>query len=112
MTHQDCILCKIIAGDIPSVIIKETDDFIVIKDIAPKAPIHYLIVPKKHIANLQTATDADQALLGSLLLMSKELSKDLPSPQEYRLVSNNGPSVGQSVFHIHLHFMAGKQFAE
>lgn len=112
MSHQGCVFCKIIAGDIPAAKIKETDDLIVLKDIAPKAPIHYLIIPKKHIANLQTASDDDQILLGSMLLMSKELSKDLSSPQEYRLVSNNGPSVGQSVFHIHIHFMAGQRFAE
>jgi len=117
MAHQnngcsDCIFCKIIAGDIPSERIKETDDLIVLKDIAPKAPIHYLIIPKKHIPNLQLAEQADQALLGSTLLMAKELSKDLSEPQEFRLVSNNGSSVGQSVFHLHVHFLAGKQFAE
>ena len=112
MKHQSCIFCKIITGDIPSEKIKETSDLIVLKDIAPKAPIHYLIIPKKHIPDLQSASDLDQELLGSILLMSKELSQDLLTPQEFRLVSNNGSSVGQSVFHVHFHFLAGKQFSE
>lgn len=113
MSNQEpSIFSKIISGEIPSEKIKETDDLIVIKDIAPQAPIHYLIIPKKPIPNLQSATDLDQALLGSILLMSKELAKDLPDPQEYRLVCNNGASVGQTVFHLHFHFMAGKQFSE
>lgn len=110
--HQNCILCKIILGDIPSAKIKDTSDLIVVKDIAPKAPTHYLIVPKKHISDLQSASDLDQELLGSMLLMAKELSRDLEEPQEFRLISNNGSSVGQSVFHIHFHFLAGKQFSE
>ncbi|MBM17859.1 MAG: histidine triad nucleotide-binding protein [Epsilonproteobacteria bacterium] len=112
MEHQDCIFCKIIAGQILAEKIKETPDLIVIKDISPQAPIHYLIVPKKHIKNLQSVSDLDQELLGSILLMAKELSVDLSNPQEFRLISNNGASVGQSVFHIHFHFLAGKQFSE
>ena len=112
MEHQDCIFCKIIAGQILAEKIKETPDLIVIKDISPQAPIHYLIVPKKHIKNLQSVSDLDQELLGAILLMAKELSVDLSNPQEFRLISNNGASVGQSVFHIHFHFLAGKQFSE
>lgn len=109
---QDCIFCKIIAGVIPSKKIQETPDLIVIADIAPRAPIHYLIIPKKHIHDLQSASDLDQELLGSILLMAKELSVNLQDPKEFRLVSNNGRSVGQSVFHIHFHFLAGKQLVD
>lgn len=112
MSGNDCIFCKIINGQIPSAKIKDTSDLIVIRDIAPKAPIHYLIIPKKHIHDIKSASDLDQDLLGSCLLMAKELSYDLDKPQEFRLISNNGPSVGQSVFHIHFHFLAGKQFSE
>ncbi|OGB86413.1 hypothetical protein A3J41_02130 [candidate division TM6 bacterium RIFCSPHIGHO2_12_FULL_38_8] len=106
--NQDCIFCKIIAKQIPGKFIQETDDLIVIADIAPKAPIHYLIIPKKHIKNIQSTTDADQAMLGNILLMAKKLSQDLSGSQEFKLVSNNGASVGQSVFHLHVHFLAGK----
>ncbi len=108
--NQDCIFCKIIANQIPSKKIYETDDLIVIADIAPKAPIHYLIIPKKHIKNMQSCTDVDQAVLGNILLMAKKLSDSLPGRPEFRLIANNGASVGQSVFHIHVHFLAGKQF--
>lgn len=106
--NQDCIFCKIIANQIPSKRIQETDDVIVIADIAPKAPIHYLIIPKKHIKNIQSTTDVDQALLGNILLMAKTLSQGLLGNQEFKLIANNGASVGQSVFHIHFHFLAGK----
>lgn len=105
--HQDCVFCKIISGQIPSKKIQETDDLIVLQDIAPKAPVHYLIVPKKHIKNLQACLPEDQALLGSMLLMTQTLSKQLSGNQEFKLVSNNGASVGQSVFHLHMHFLAG-----
>lgn len=108
--NQDCIFCKIIAKQIPSKPIQETDDIIVIADIAPKAPIHYLIIPKKHIKNIQSTTDADQALLGKILLMAKTLSENLSGNQEFKLIANNGASVGQSVFHLHVHFLAGKNF--
>lgn len=107
MEHHDCIFCKIILGLIPCKKIHETDDVIVIQDIAPKAPIHYLIIPKQHIPNIQSCTDQDQKLLGALLLTAKQLSMSLPGNPEFKLVSNNGASVGQSVFHIHIHFLAG-----
>ena len=106
--NHDCIFCKIIANQIPSKRIQETDDIIVIADIAPKAPIHYLIIPKKHIKNIQSCTDIDQAMLGKILLMAKTLSQQLSGNQEFKLIANNGASVGQSVFHLHFHFLAGK----
>ncbi len=108
--NPDCVFCKIIDRKIPSKIIQETDDIIVIQDIQPKARIHYLIIPKKHIANIQSCTKQDQALLGSLLLMAKQLSQELDGSQEFKLISNNGASVGQSVFHIHMHFLSGSSF--
>ena len=112
MIKNDCIFCKIVTGIIPSKKIQETSDLVVIEDIAPRAPIHYLIIPKKHIKNLQSASDLDQELLGSALLMAKELSATLSNSGEFRLVSNNGASVGQSVFHIHCHFIAGKRMSD
>lgn len=110
MEHVSCIFCKIIAGVIPAKRIQETADLIVISDISPQAPIHYLIIPKKHINNLQSCTPEDQLLLGSIFLMAQKLSDELIGTKEFRLVSNNGASVGQSVFHIHIHFLAGKAF--
>lgn len=104
--NLDCIFCKIITGQIPSKKIHETDDLVVLQDIAPKAPIHYLIIPKKHIKNIQSTTDDDQTLLGNVILMAKKISTELSGSQEFKLVSNNGASIGQTVFHLHFHFLA------
>ena len=104
---QDCIFCKIISGVISTQKIYESDDIVVIKDIAPKAPVHYLIIPKKHISNIQSCDQQDQKILGNIILTAQYLSKNLENNCEFKLISNNGKSVGQSVFHIHFHFLAG-----
>ena len=104
---QECIFCKIISGSIPAKKIYESNDILVIADIAPKAPVHYLIIPKKHISNIQSCDIQDQSLLGSILLTAQHLSLNMLNNCEFKLVSNNGKTVGQSVFHIHFHFLAG-----
>lgn len=111
MEVQSCVFCKIISNQIPSTIIMQTDDILVIKDIYPQAPIHYLILPKRHIVSLKECTFQDTSLLGSMLLVSEKLSKSLPSSQDYRILINNGFSAGQRVFHLHMHFLAGKEMA-
>ncbi len=105
---NNCIFCKIISGEIQTTPVKETDNMIVIKDINPKAPVHYLIIPKKHISDIRSLSEADKELAGEILLMAGKLSQDL-SDCDFRLISNNGKSVGQSVFHVHFHFIAGKK---
>ncbi len=109
LIEPSCIFCKIIAKQIPATVITETDDIIVIKDIAPKTPIHYLIIPKKHIVDLQSLEDADRSLACNMLFMAQELSENLTGTKSFRLVSNNGHDSGQRVFHIHLHFLSGKE---
>ncbi len=102
-----CIFCDIIEKKIPATFIKETDDLIVIKDVNPKAPIHYLIIPKKHIEMVQDLTHEDQLLAGSMLLMAKRLQQELPANGGFRLHINSGKDVGQLVPHLHMHFLAG-----
>jgi histidine triad (HIT) family protein len=109
----NCIFCKIIAKQLPSKVIAETQDVIVIDNIFPKTPIHYLIIPKKHIADINALTPEDTMLVGEMVLIAKKLSEDLPAgSQHFRLAVNNGSGAGQSVFHLHFHFLAGKTFLE
>lgn len=109
---KDCIFCAIREGKIPSTKIAETEDIIVIKDIAPKASTHYLIIPKLHIPDIQSFSDQDKELAGNMLLMAQKLSESLPEPKAFRLVVNNGAEAGQQVFHVHMHFLAGTRIPE
>ena len=108
---KECIFCKIVAGSLPAQIVAQNEDVMVIKDINPRAPIHYLILPKKHVADIGKFEPGDHKLAGDLLMMATKLSLQEPKAREFRLVSNNGTTAGQIVFHIHLHFLAGEEFS-
>ena len=112
MLDQVCLFCKIIKNELPSKKIKESKVALVIEDIAPKAPIHYLILPKKHIENIAAITNDDSQYVFETIKMAQELSATLPSPGAFNLISNNGAQAGQSVFHLHWHFLAGKNIYE
>jgi histidine triad (HIT) family protein len=107
---DDCIFCKIIDKKIPSKIIDENEHIIVIEDIKPKAPIHYLIIPKTHIANINDMEDTNEhySVIIQMFKMIKKISKNLPGSQSFTLVSNNGADSGQCVFHMHWHLLSGK----
>jgi histidine triad (HIT) family protein len=104
--EADCIFCKIVAREVPAEIIAETDKTLVIKDIAPKAKIHYLIIPKEHYRDLQGLEDC--CLGVRMLHMAQQLSVQNPEAKDYKLVINNGYNAGQRVFHLHMHFLAGQ----
>ena len=103
---QDCIFCKIISGSLKAEIVKETKNLLVIKDIQPKAPVHYLIIPKHHYEDLQAIPSTECCLLAGMLKMAQELGLTV---DDYKIVLNNGYAAGQRVFHAHMHFLSGAQ---
>lgn len=106
----DCIFCKIIKKEIPSEIVYEDDKFLAFKDIDPKARIHLLIIPKRHIPSVNDLRVEDKELIGELILTAKAIAKEQKIDQTgYRLIFNNGRDSGQSVDHLHLHLMGGEK---
>lgn len=109
---NDCIFCKIIAKQIPSEVIAETDDILVIKDIAPKASVHYLILPKKHVKDVSSLEQGDCCIGGKMFKMAQNLGQKSTENKDFRLIINNGYGAGQRVFHLHMHFLGGKSLSE
>ncbi len=106
---MDCIFCKIAHGEIDSDIVYEDDDVVAFRDLNPQAPEHVLLIPRKHIATVNDLTAADAPLVGTLYLGAREVAARLGVAQDgYRLVMNCNPRAGQSVYHIHLHLLAGR----
>lgn len=105
---SDCLFCKIIDRKIPAKFEYEDSSIVAIQDINPKAPTHLLVIPRKHIAQLSDAHEEDAGLVGHLILRAKELAAERKLEDGYRLILNNGPKAGQSVFHVHLHLLGGR----
>jgi histidine triad (HIT) family protein len=105
---SDCIFCKIIKGEIPGKKIYEDDELFAFHDINPAAPVHFLLVPKKHIKNLLMAGAEDTALLGRLLDKARELAQELCGENGARFVINAGRDGGQTVDHLHVHVLGGR----
>ena len=107
---DDCLFCKIGAKQIPSKIVYEDPDLFAFEDISPQAPTHILLCPRKHFESLTEAGAVDQAVLGKLQLVAAQLARERKLLAGYRTVLNNGEGAGQSVFHLHLHLLGGRQF--
>jgi histidine triad (HIT) family protein len=107
----DCLFCKIVAGAIPANIVRRTPDALAFRDIDPKAPVHLLVIPIRHIPAVRDATsEDDKRLLGSLLAFAASVATDEGLDREgYRIVTNTGRNAGQSVDHLHLHVMGGRK---
>lgn len=105
------IFQKIIDREVPSKILFEDDKCIVIEDIAPKAPTHLLVIPKKPIKKLSEVKPDDKNLLGHLMIVISEITKQLNIEDAFNIIINNGEEAGQTVFHLHIHILAGKNFS-
>lgn len=107
---MDCIFCKIAQKEIPSAIVYEDEDVIAFNDLNPEAPVHVLVIPKKHIESLNTATEEDQQLLGKIMLTIQKIAVEQGIAENgYRVVTNCGAQGGQTVMHLHFHLMGGRE---
>ena len=107
MSEENCLFCKIIRGDIPGEFLHQDEQCVVIRDINPQAPAHVLIIPRDHIESLDEASQKDESLLGHLLRIGASVANE-QEHDSYRTVINTGAGAGQSVFHLHVHLLAGR----
>ena len=109
---EDCLFCKIVAGTIPATIVYETKDVLVFRDIQPRAPVHVLLIPKKHISSMNEIQPEDGQLISSIHFAAVKVAKHLGVKETgYRLVNNCGRDGGQLVFHLHYHLLGGKKLS-
>lgn len=109
---DNCIFCKIVKGDIPSAKVYEDDDMIIIKDLNPQAPVHLLLIPKEHYANIVEMSDAQAQTLAKCLKKLSTLTDKLGLQNGFRLVSNKGEDGCQSVGHLHIHILGGRKLSD
>ena len=106
---EECLFCRIAAGTIPSRTVFADDDVVAFEDIQPQAPVHLLLIPRRHVADLNELTSGDHPLVGRLLEVARHLAGERGlSDSGYRVVTNTGPDAGQTVRHLHLHLLGGR----
>lgn len=107
---DECLFCKIANGDIPAELLLQNDDLVAFNDISPQAPIHLLIIPKKHIATVNDLTETDGEIVSKLIMCAKTLASEKGIAESgYRLLLNTNPQGGQTVYHLHMHLLGGRQ---
>ena len=112
MSEENCLFCKIVDGKIPGEFVHQDDQCVVIRDINPQAPMHVLVIPRDHIESLDDASQKDETLLGHLLRVGARVANDLGQVDNgFRTVINTGEGAGQSVFHLHVHVLAGRSLS-
>ena len=104
---DDCLFCSIVAGEIPAQVVAETDTALAFRDVNPQAPLHVLVVPRTHVANAAELAEREPETVAELVRVAEQVSTDA-GHDSYRLVLNTGADAGQSVFHAHLHVLAGR----
>lgn len=109
MSEENCLFCKIVAGDTPGNFVHRDERCVVIRDLNPQSPTHVLVIPRDHLDSLDDASQKDEGLLGHLLRVAARVANDLGHDESgYRTVINTGAGAGQSVFHLHVHVLAGR----
>uniref|UniRef100_L7M2N8 HIT domain-containing protein n=1 Tax=Rhipicephalus pulchellus TaxID=72859 RepID=L7M2N8_RHIPC len=108
---EDTIFGKIIRGEIPTKFIYEDDKCVAFHDINPQAPVHFLVIPRKPIPQLSKATEDDKAILGHILFVAQHVAKEQKLDKGFRIVINDGPQGCQSVYHVHIHVLGGRQLS-
>ena len=107
---DNCLFCRIVRGEVPAKLVAETPECVAFRDVNPQAPLHVLVIPRAHVASLDEATDPAQ--LGHLMLVAADVARrEGYAERGYRTVVNTGPDAGQTVFHVHLHLLAGRRFS-
>jgi histidine triad (HIT) family protein len=108
-TVDDCLFCSIVAGDIPAEVVAETDTALAFRDVNPQAPLHVLVVPRTHAADAGALADVEPGTVAELVRLARQVATDA-GHDSHRLVFNTGEQAGQTVFHTHLHVLAGRDF--
>lgn len=109
MTDANCIFCRIARGEVPAKIVHEDEDIVAFRDLDPKAPVHVLVIPRRHIASVNDVVRGDRDLLGALFVTARAIAHaDGIAAAGYRLVVNSGAAAGQTVDHLHLHVLGGR----
>lgn len=109
-SESDCLFCKMLAGEVPADIVYESDTAFAFRDINPQAPTHVLIIPRQHIATINAIEDGDQEIVGSLFSAAREIAANEGFAEDgYRVVMNCNEAAGQTVFHLHLHLLGGRE---
>ena len=106
---QDCIFCKIARGEIPAQKVYEDDDVLAFNDIHPQAPVHFMLIPKRHIASLADAVPGDAGVLGKMMALAGRLAREQGSPDGFRTIVNTGRIGRQDVMHLHIHVVGGPE---
>jgi len=110
-SSKDCLFCKIVRHEAPAKYVHEDGSAVAFEDIRPRAPIHLIVIPRKHIESLETLSNEDEPVMGHLHTVAAHLARERGLDQSgYRVVINTGRNAGQSVFHVHLHLMGGRAF--